>query len=96
MVALTARVLPPPGGSASRSAWIVLWLNVIASTCLIATEVIAIFASFDWAISGLLGLSPSVTIGLGGLFFIVGVAIIWAFARQSLATERVLAFGGDL
>lgn len=82
--------------SLSRRGRTVLWLNVIGSTSLIGTEVFAISASFDWAISGLLGLSPAITIALAVLLFAVSGAITWLFARHALTSERDLALRGDL
>jgi hypothetical protein len=68
-----------------------IWLNVVGSTGLVAIEVFALSASFDWALSGLLGLPGSFTLGLAIVLLAASAAITWAFARRALIAETKLA-----
>ena len=71
-----------------------VWINTIGATCVLATELLAVFASLDWALSGLFGLSPVVTLSLAAILLAMCGAIIWVFARQALRAEMELALRG--
>lgn len=88
---------PVPGGAPAPRRWAltVLWLNVAGSTILVATELFALAASFDWALSGLLGLPPVLAIGLGGVLAAASIAVIWVFARRAFLSEKSLALQAE-
>ena len=84
-----------PAAPLPRRVLFLIWLNAIGATSVLATELIAVSASLDWALSGLLGLSPAVTLVLAAVSFAICAAIIWLFARQALRVERALAMHAE-
>lgn len=67
-----------------------VWLNAISVTILVATELVGLSASLDWAVAGLFHLSDVIFYGLLAILLAASAAASWSLFRRALATERAL------
>ncbi|MDP2620741.1 MAG: hypothetical protein Q8P46_11305 [Hyphomicrobiales bacterium] len=77
-----------PAAALPRPLVVIAWLNALGVTVLVATELVMLSISLDWAIAGLFHFQIGLTYGLIATSFAASAAASWYLFRRALQTER--------
>lgn len=85
MPSSSTEISAPPAG---RLLVLLAWLNALGVTALVATELVMLSVSLDWALAGLFHLNGSAAYGLLAILFAATAFASWRLFRRALLTER--------
>jgi len=76
------------GAALPKQLVLIVWLNALGVTVLVATELVMLSVSLDWAIAGLFHFETVLTYGLVAVSFAASAVASWYLFRRALRTER--------